>query len=55
MHAAEQRLALKAIYQSEFNYPIDEPPFLEILPTGERRNHLYGECGGWTPETARVE
>lgn len=30
----EIRLALKAVYAREFNYPLDEPPFPEIRPDG---------------------
>jgi hypothetical protein len=36
--APELRLALKAIYQDEFVYPIDEPPFPEILGDGKLRD-----------------
>lgn len=38
---AELRLALKAVYQNEFNHPIDELPFPEILPSGELQNHIW--------------
>lgn len=42
----ELRLALKAIYRNEFNYPIDEPPFAEILANGKLRNRVGSQRAG---------